>query len=55
MKGGGVGFSVVDENINQIPKLDQKVDLAIVIDKKSKSYDASLKLGATDLDEWKKS
>ena len=35
MKGGGVGFSVVDENINQIPKLDQKVDLAIVIDKKS--------------------
>lgn len=53
MKGGGVGFSVVDENINQIPKLDQKVDLAIVIDKKSKSYDASLKLGATDLDEWK--
>lgn len=54
MKGGGVGFSVVDENINQIPKLDQKVDLAIVIDKKSKSYDASLKLGATDLDEWKK-
>ena len=54
MKGGGVGFSVVDENINQIPKLDQKVDLTIVIDKQSKSYDASLKLGATDLDEWKK-
>lgn len=54
MKGGGVGFSVVDENINQISKLDQKVDLTIVIDKKSKSYDASLKLGATDLDEWKK-
>ena len=54
MKGGGVGFSVVKENIKQIPKVDQKVDLTVVIDKNSKSYDASLKLGAVDKDDWAK-
>lgn len=54
MKGGGVGFSVVKNNIKQIPAVSQKVDLTIIIDKKSKSYDASLKLGATDKDEWAK-
>lgn len=54
MKGGGVGFSVVKDNIKQIPAVSQKVNLTIVIDKKSKSYDASLKLGASDKDEWAK-
>lgn len=54
MKGGGVGFSVVKENIKQIPKVDQKVDLTVVINKNSKSYDASLKLGAVDKDDWAK-
>ena len=54
MKGGGVGFSVVKDNIKQIPKVDQKIDLTVVIDKKSKSYDASVKLGATDKEEWQK-
>ena len=54
MKGGGVGFSVVKENIKQISKVDQKVDLTVVIDKNSKSYDASLKLGAVDKDDWAK-
>lgn len=54
MKGGGVGFSVVDSNINQIPTVDQEVDLSVVIDKNSKSYSPSLEKGAIDLDEWKK-
>lgn len=53
MKGGGVGFSVVDDNINQIPQVDHQVDLSVVIDKNSKSYDASLKVGAIDKAEWK--
>ena len=54
MKGGGVGFSVVNENIKQIPKVDNKIDLTVVIDKGSKSHDASIKVGAVDKDEWKK-
>ena len=54
MKGGGVGFSVVNENIAQIPSVDNKVDLAVIIDKKSPSYEASLKVGAIDKDEWEK-
>ena len=54
MKGGGVGFSVVDDNINQIPQVDHQVALSVVIDKNSKSYDASLKVGAIDKAEWEK-
>lgn len=52
MKGGGVGFSVVQDNIKQIPKVDNKVDLTVIIDKKSDSYDASVKLGASDKTTW---
>ena len=52
MKGGGVGFSVVKENIAKIPPVDQKVDLTVVIDKKSASYQDSVKLGATDKATW---
>lgn len=54
MKGGGVGFSVVQDNIQKIPTVDNKIDLTIVIDKKSASYADSIKLGATDKDEWAK-
>lgn len=54
MKGGGVGFSVVNDNIKQIPKVNNKIDLTVVIDKGSKSHDASIKVGAVDKDEWKK-
>jgi len=54
MKGGGVGFSVVQDNIQKIPTVDNKIDLTIVIDKKSASYADSVKLGATDKDEWAK-
>ena len=54
MKGGGVGFSVVQDNIQKIPTVDNQIDLTIVIDKKSASYADSVKLGATDKDEWAK-
>ena len=54
MKGGGVGFSVVQDNIKKIPTVDNKIDLTVVIDKKSASYADSIKLGATDKDEWAK-
>ena len=54
MKGGGVGFSVVQDNIKNIPAVDNKIDLTIVIDKKSASYADSVKLGATDKAEWAK-
>lgn len=52
MKGGGVGFSVVQDNINRIPRVDNKVDLTVVIDQKSKSYEDSVKLGATNRSDW---
>ncbi|RMC52104.1 ribonucleoside-triphosphate reductase, adenosylcobalamin-dependent [Lactobacillus sp. ESL0228] len=52
MKGGGVGFSVVKSNISQIPLVDNKIDLTIVIAKSSNSYNDSIKLGATDKEEW---
>lgn len=54
MKGGGVGFSVVDSNIKQIPAVDHKIDLTVVIDKNSKSYADSIELGAVDKDSWKR-
>ena len=54
MKGGGVGFSVVQDNIKKIPAVDNKIDLTIIIDKKSASYADSVKLGATDKAEWAK-
>lgn len=53
MKGGGVGFSVVKENIAQIPAVDQKIKLEVVIDRQSQSYEDALMVGAFDFDEWK--
>ena len=52
MKGGGVGFSVVPDNVKQIPEVDVKTDLKILIGKESASYDDSIKAGAVDRDEW---
>ncbi|GEO66449.1 ribonucleoside-triphosphate reductase, adenosylcobalamin-dependent [Levilactobacillus spicheri] len=52
MKGGGVGFSVVPSNVAQIPAVDRSIDLTILIDRDSQSYDDSLKLGAVDKDDW---
>lgn len=52
MKGGGVGFSVVQDNIRQIPAVAHAIDLTVVISKNSASYADSLKLGAVDKDDW---
>ncbi len=54
MKGGGVGFSVTRENIQQLPVLDQQVQLTIVISKDSASFDAATKLGAVSKEDWAK-
>lgn len=48
MKGGGVGFSVTDDNIQQIPTVDNKINLSIIINKASASYYESLAAGAID-------
>jgi adenosylcobalamin-dependent ribonucleoside-triphosphate reductase len=52
MKGGGVGFSVVQDNVKQIPMVDDNVNLTILIDEKSDSYTDSIALGATDKQQW---
>lgn len=52
MKGGGVGFSVTPNNVKQMPQVDNHVDLTVLIDSESDSYDASLKLGAVDKSDW---
>lgn len=52
MKGGGVGFSVVQDNVRQIPVVDTNVKLTILVDKASQSYDDSVALGATDKQQW---
>ena len=51
MKGGGVGFSVARSNISQIPRVDFDIDLQLVIDETSESYDASVKVGAVGKNE----
>ncbi|WP_076459830.1 ribonucleoside-triphosphate reductase, adenosylcobalamin-dependent [Limosilactobacillus caccae] len=48
MKGGGVGFSVTDDNVQQIPAVDNEIKLDVVIDKASASYEESLEAGAID-------
>ncbi|KRK98581.1 ribonucleoside triphosphate reductase [Secundilactobacillus odoratitofui DSM 19909 = JCM 15043] len=52
MKGGGVGFSVVTSNIDQMPAVDQAIDLTVVVSRESASHDASIKLGAVDKEDW---
>ncbi|WP_125708369.1 ribonucleoside-triphosphate reductase, adenosylcobalamin-dependent [Companilactobacillus zhongbaensis] len=52
MKGGGVGFSVVPDNVKQIPEVDVKTDLVVLIGKESASYDESIAAGAVDRDDW---
>ncbi|KRL20808.1 ribonucleoside-triphosphate reductase, adenosylcobalamin-dependent [Lentilactobacillus kisonensis] len=54
MKGGGVGFSVTRDNVEQIPQVDFNINLTVLIDKNSASYDDSLKMGATDREDWLK-
>lgn len=54
MKGGGVGFSVVSDNIRQIPVVNQKVNLTIIISRDSASFDAASQLGAIAKEDWQK-
>lgn len=53
MKGGGVGFSVVKENIAQLPAIDQTIELTVLIDQKNGSYDECIAAGAVDRNEWR--
>ncbi len=52
MKGGGVGFSVVKNNIRQMPAIDQPLELTVLIDSKNKDYQESCQLGAVDKKQW---
>lgn len=52
MKGGGVGFSVTHNNIEQIPSVQRTVPLTIIIDKSNGSYDECIQQGAKDRDQW---
>lgn len=52
MKGGGVGFSVLEKNIDQIPEIDQKPELVVLIGKKNRDYGAAIEAGAVDADDW---
>jgi adenosylcobalamin-dependent ribonucleoside-triphosphate reductase len=48
MKGGGVGFSVANDNVAQLPPVDQKITVAITSDQGAKAYDEALAVGAVD-------
>lgn len=52
MKGGGVGFSVTNDNISKLPTVANKVNLTIVIDKNNGSADEVFAAGAIDRDKW---
>jgi ribonucleoside-triphosphate reductase (thioredoxin) len=52
MKGGGVGFSVVKENIMKMPKVDQNVELVVIVGKENGDYDKIIAAGAVDRDEY---
>jgi len=50
MKGGGVGFSVVEENVEQMPAIDRKVESIVVVDKSHADYEKLIEVGALDRD-----
>lgn len=52
MKGGGVGFLVSKDNIAKCCPVARLVDLTIVFDRRSASYEALLKMGAVDRQAW---
>ncbi len=54
MKGGGVGFSVVPDNMKKMPVVDKKVNLTVLISKSSASYDDSIAAGAIDREDYLK-
>ncbi|WP_205439448.1 ribonucleoside-triphosphate reductase, adenosylcobalamin-dependent [Halobacillus ihumii] len=51
MKGGGVGFSAVDENMKLMPKVDREIETVVVTDKSNGDYDKLIEAGAVDKDE----
>lgn len=52
MKGGGVGFSVVSQNVARFPQIAHQVKLIITISSKSRSYNDALKSGAVNAEKW---
>ncbi|WP_033829067.1 ribonucleoside-triphosphate reductase, adenosylcobalamin-dependent [Bacillus andreraoultii] len=52
MKGGGVGFSVVKENMAKMPKVDRKVELVVIVGKENGDYNDIIQAGAIDRDEF---
>ncbi|WP_125587856.1 ribonucleoside-triphosphate reductase, adenosylcobalamin-dependent [Companilactobacillus jidongensis] len=54
MKGGGVGFSVVPDNMKKMPAVDKKINLSILISKSSDSYKDSIEAGAIDREDYLK-
>lgn len=51
MKGGGVGFSVAQDNVEQMPKVEREVELVVVTGGKNADYDKLIAAGAVDADE----
>jgi ribonucleoside-triphosphate reductase (thioredoxin) len=52
MKGGGVGFSVVQENIAKMPVVDRNVEVVVIVGKENGDYDKIIAAGAVDRDEY---
>ena len=55
MKGGGVGFSVSEENIEKMIPIDRKVEVVVVVSKENKDYEKLLAVGAVDRNEYMQS
>ncbi|QRQ99302.1 ribonucleoside-triphosphate reductase, adenosylcobalamin-dependent [Lactiplantibacillus plantarum] len=52
MKGGGVGFSVTQNNIKQLPAVDNAINLTILISHTSKAYAETIEMGAQNKEQW---
>lgn len=52
MKGGGVGFSVVQDNIAKMPKVKKNVELVVVVDKSNGDYEKIIAAGGVDKEEF---
>jgi len=52
MKGGGVGFSVVEENVLKMPKVEKNIELVVVVGKENGDYDKIISAGAKDREDF---
>ena len=52
MKGGGVGFSVVEENMRLMPKVKKHIELIVIIGKENGDYEKIVNAGALDRDDF---